>query len=61
MHSVTQKDAPCAGKLFLVWGSFGLGMAAVWGVAHGNSAADAAIWGLGLLGAFGLLLGMRDL
>jgi FtsH-binding integral membrane protein len=60
MYSVNQKDAPCAGKLFLVWGVFGLGMAVVWGLAHGNPLVNAAIWGLGLLAAFGLLLGMRD-
>jgi hypothetical protein len=61
MYSVIRKDAPCAGKLFFVWGAFGLGLAAVWGAAHGNPVADAAIWALGLLAALGLLLGMRQL
>ena len=61
MYSVIRKDAHCAGKLFVLWGAFGLGMAAVWGVAHGNPVADAAIWALGLLAALGLLLGMREL
>jgi hypothetical protein len=36
-------------------------MAAVWGVAHGNPVADAAIWALGLVAALGLLLGIREL
>ncbi|HLY01268.1 MAG TPA: hypothetical protein VKR56_02085 [Candidatus Cybelea sp.] len=61
MYSVIRKDAPCAGKLFLVWGAFGLGLAAVWDVAHGNPVADAAIWAVGLVAAAGLLLGMREL
>jgi hypothetical protein len=61
MYSVIRNDAPCAGKLFLVWGGFGLGLAAVWGVAHGSPVADAAIWAFGLLAALGLLLGMRQL
>jgi hypothetical protein len=61
MYSIIRKDASCAGKLFLVWGAFGLGMAAVWGAAHGNPVSDAAIWALGLLAALGLLLGMREL
>ncbi len=61
MYSSIQKDAPCTGKLFLAWGAFGLGLAAVWGVAHGNPVADAAIWAFGLFAALGLLLGMREL
>jgi hypothetical protein len=61
MQSVVRKDAPCAGKLFLVWGAFGLGMAAVWGAAHGSPVAEAAIWSLGLVAGLGLLLGMRAL
>lgn len=61
MYPVTRKDAHGAGKLFLVWGAYGLGMAAVWGVAHGNPVADTAIWGLGLVAALGLLLGMWGL
>ncbi|MGC9991453.1 MAG: hypothetical protein ABSD52_03505 [Candidatus Cybelea sp.] len=61
MYSVFQKDAHCAGKLFLVWGVFGLGMAAVWGAAHGNPVANAAVWALGLVAGLGLLLGMREL
>jgi len=60
MYSVIRKDAHCAGKLFVLWGTFGLGMAAVC-VAHGNPVADAAIWVLGLVAALGLLLGMREL
>jgi hypothetical protein len=61
VYSVIQRDALCTGKLFMVWGAFGLGMAAVWGAAHGNPGADAAIWALGLVAALGLLLGMREL
>ncbi len=49
MYSVIRKDAHCAGKLFVLWGAFGLSVAAVWGVAHGNPAADAAIWAVALL------------
>jgi hypothetical protein len=33
MYSIIRKDAPWAGTLFLVWGAFGLGLAAVWRVA----------------------------
>ena len=36
-------------------------MAAVWGVAHGNPVAEAAIWELGLVAAVGLLLGTGEL
>jgi hypothetical protein len=61
MYSVVRKDAHCAGKLFFAWGAFGLGMAAVWGAAHGNLVADVAVWALGLIAGLGLLLGMRDL
>jgi hypothetical protein len=61
MYSVIPKDAHCAGKLFMVWGAFGLGMAVVWDVAHGNPVADAGVWALGLVAAFALLLGMREL
>jgi hypothetical protein len=61
MYSIIRKDAHCAGKLFLVWGAYGLGMAAVWGVAHGTPAADTIIWALGLVAALALLLGTRGL
>jgi hypothetical protein len=61
MYSIIRNDAPCAGKLFLFWGAFGLGLAAIWRVAHGNPVGDAAIWAFGLLAALGLLLGMREL
>ncbi|MFY9738454.1 MAG: hypothetical protein WAK11_05300 [Candidatus Cybelea sp.] len=61
MHSIIRKDTHCAGKLFVLWGSFGLGMAALWGLAHGNPAADAAIWALGLVAAFALILAMQEL
>jgi hypothetical protein len=61
MYSLIQKDAHCAGKLFLIWGAFGLGMAAVWGAVHGNLLANAAVWALGLLAGLGVLLGMREL
>jgi hypothetical protein len=61
MYSVIRQRRHCAGKLFLVWGAFGLGMAAVWGVAHGNPVAEAATWELGLVAAAGLLLGMGEL
>ncbi len=61
MYSVIRKDAHRAGKLFVLWGAFGLGMAAVWGAARGNPAADAAIWAVGLLAALGLLLGTLEL
>jgi hypothetical protein len=59
MYSVIRKDVHCAGKLFMLWGAFGLGMAAVWALGHGTPVADAAIWALGLVAALGLLLGMR--
>jgi FtsH-binding integral membrane protein len=61
MYSITRKDRPCAGRLFLGWGAFGLAMAAIWSVAHGNPVADAAIWALGLAAAAALLLGTRVL
>jgi hypothetical protein len=61
MYSLIRNDAPCAGRLLLVWGTFGLGMAALWGLAHGNPRADAAIWALGLVVATAVLLGMREL
>ncbi|MGA2760360.1 MAG: hypothetical protein ABSF08_08590 [Candidatus Cybelea sp.] len=61
MYLVVRKDAHCAGKLFFAWGAFGLGMAAVWGAAHGNPGADAAVWTLGLVAGLGLFLGMREL
>jgi hypothetical protein len=61
MQSVVRKDGHCAGKLFLVWGTFGLAMAAIWGAAHGSPVADAAIWALGLVAGLGLLVGIREL
>ena len=61
MYSVIPKEAHCAGKLFVVWGVFGLGMAALWSVAPGNPVANAAIWAFGLVAALGLLLGIGEL
>jgi hypothetical protein len=61
MYSIIQKDAHCAGTLFLVWGAFGIAMAAVWGVAHGTPVTDAAVWALGVAAGLGLLLGRRAL
>jgi hypothetical protein len=61
MYTTVRRDAHCAGKLFLVWGAFGLVMATVWRAAHGSPVGDAAIWALGVAAGLGLLLGMREL
>jgi hypothetical protein len=60
MYMVAQADRPCLEKLAIIWGAYGVAMAALWHVAQRNQAAEVLVWGIGVLSALWLLLRMRE-
>ncbi len=53
-------ETACPGKLFAVWGLYGLAMAPLWALAGANGLAQAAAWAVALAAGLGLMLGMRE-
>jgi hypothetical protein len=49
-------STPCLFKLALLWGAYGLVVAAIWQCAGSDFAAKAAVWALAVAAAAGLAL-----
>jgi hypothetical protein len=53
-------ERPCLGRLFVMWGLYGLAMALLWRLAGGSPLVEAVVWTLAVGAGMGLLFGMRE-
>jgi|HubBroStandDraft_4_1064222.scaffolds.fasta_scaffold00001_97 hypothetical protein len=55
-RTATWNQAACPGRLFTIWGLFGIGTAMLWRIAGADLWAETAVWVVALIAALGLLL-----
>jgi hypothetical protein len=57
----TSPDAPaCSGKLFWLWGCYGLALALLWQLAGASRAGEAIVWSVAVLAGLALALALRE-
>lgn len=54
-RNLTWNEAACPGRLFTIWGLFGIGSAMLWRMAGADLWAETAVWIVALIAALGLL------